>query len=185
MRRFAVVLMLSCVLAAPAARAEVDSFQESAADGLTALIPLGSLYLTYQFDDKDGRKQLLWCVGSSEVVISLLRLGFNQTSLGERPNGNEYGFPSGHIAFIGSASSFLQHRYGWQYGVPAWAATAYVSYVRMETEHHYLRDVLWAAGIVEGIAWLTVTDRDDGPLVEPLIGSGFVGVRVASTFGGD
>ena len=52
------------------------------------------------------------------------------------------------MAFQGAA--FLQRRYYWQYGVPAYALASYVGYSRVNNDHHDSRDVL--AGALIGIA---------------------------------
>ena len=173
---------IGCSAAAPRALA-VPSWEEPAGDVLTAVLPLGSLYYTYKYDDAEGRKQFYWCVGTNEVLNSAARLAFNQTYLGKRPNGHEYGFPSGHVGFISSAASFLWLRYGWEYGVPAYAAVGFVAYERIATDHHRSRDVIAAAALAHGVAMATVTSKKV-PEVSPVIGPGFVGLEWNHPFGG-
>jgi membrane-associated phospholipid phosphatase len=158
-------------------------WEETAGDVLTGAIPITAYWYTYHYDDPEGRKQFYWCVGSNEVVNSALRLAFNQTELGKRPNGHEYGFPSGHVGFIMSGAGFLAVRYGWRFGLPAYAASTYVAYTRVETEHHRWRDVLAAAVVAQGIANLTVTSKNR-PEVTPMIGSNYVGLEWNHPFGG-
>lgn len=130
-------------LHAPRADA-VEQWEVTVTDVLTGVIPLGAFWYTHNIDDRDGRDQYMWSMGTSLFVITSARLAFNEHEYGTRPNGHPYGFPSGHIAFLGSGAAFIQDRYGWEAGIPAWAATAYTAYVRVEDGHHRWRDVIVA-----------------------------------------
>ena len=46
-----------------------------------------------------------------------------------------------------SAAEFLRRRYGWEYGVPAYALAGFVGYSRVESREHYPHDVLAGAAI--------------------------------------
>jgi hypothetical protein len=49
----------------------------------------------------------------------------------ERPNGSDdQSFPSATSALASSGSSFFWGRYGWEYGLPAFALSQFVSYSR-------------------------------------------------------
>ena len=171
---------VACLATAPRALA-IQGWETTAGDVLTGAIPLGSYWYTFHADDPEGRRQFYWCVGSNEVVNSALRLAFNETYLGERPNGNRYAFPSGHVGFITSGAAFLTRRYGWRFGLPAYAASAYVAYVRVETRHHRWRDVIAAAALSQGVAEFTVSQRQ-GPDLIPVIEPGYVGIEWTHTF---
>lgn len=150
--------------------------EELPADIVTGLLPLASYAIAHFKDDEEGEKQLLRTNVASLVVTTTLRVAFNQTRWGERPNGSSYGFPSGHAAFAMSSASFLQDRYGWKYGVPAYALAGYVSYVRVDTDHHRWRDVITGAAISYGITKLFVTPQNATHLA-PIIGPEFIGLR--------
>lgn len=70
-----------------------------------------------------------------------------------RPDGSTDGkaFPSGHTAVSFSEASFLQRRYGWEYGIPAYAVAGLVAYTRIEgiDDRHDGWDIL--GGIVVGV----------------------------------
>ena len=150
----AAVLLLGS-LHAPRAAA-IEQWEVTVTDVLTGVIPIGAFWYTHNIDDRNGRDQMLWSIGSSLAVITTARVAFDSTDYGTRPNGHPYGFPSGHIAFLGSAAAFVQDRYGWKAGIPSWAVTAYTAYVRVEDEHHKWRDVVVSAVIVQGISWYFV-----------------------------
>jgi membrane-associated phospholipid phosphatase len=152
-----------------------------ATDVLTAVVPLTGLAVAYFTDDVEGQKQWLRNTTVNQVLVSALRIGFNETSLGERPNGNPYGFPSGHQAFIMSGATFLGERYGWKWGTPAYMAAAYVAYVRVDEDKHHWRDVLAASALAYGVALVTVTP-ENATYLAPVIGPDFLGLRFERSF---
>lgn len=152
-----------------------------ATDILTGVVPLTGLAVAYFTDDIEGQKQWLRNTGVNQVFITALRVGFNETSLGERPNGHPYGFPSGHVAFVSSGATFLGQRYGWKWGVPAYLATAYVAYVRVDEDKHRWRDVISAGALAYGVALLTVTPKN-ALYLAPVIGPDFLGLRWQRSF---
>jgi len=68
----------------------------------------------------------------------------------KRPDGSPYSFPSGHASASFSLATVAAWQYGWEAGVPAYFAAGFVGYTRMESQKHYLSDVLFGAGL--GIA---------------------------------
>jgi hypothetical protein len=180
------VLCLTLLLSAPAARAgesHISHDEYLAADVLTAIVPLGAYGLTYLKEDKPGRKQYLWSMGTSLVVVNGLRLALSGTDWATRPNGHPYGFPSGHIVFISSGAAFLQDRYGWKWGVPAWGAAYYTAWVRVEDNHHRWRDVGVAAAF-SVLASQYFVSRYPDTTVKPLFGiDGMAGLQLEYRFG--
>lgn len=68
----------------------------------------------------------------------------------ERPNGEDNkSFPSGHTSATFQAAAYLQKRYGWNYGIPAYAIAGYTAYSRVYADKHYVEDVL--AGATLGV----------------------------------
>ena len=170
-RMLAALLLVLCPLPAAA----VEGWEETAADVLTGVVPLGAGGVTYLKDDPEGRRQWLWSTATSLVVNTAARVAFNETEYGERPNGHPYGFPSGHTSFIASGAAFLQERYGYRYGIPAWLMSGYTAYVRVETDHHRWRDVIAAAALSYGISRVFVTPFEPLP-VTPVVDAGRVGL---------
>jgi membrane-associated phospholipid phosphatase len=76
----------------------------------------------------------------------------------ERPDGSDYhSFPSETTAVAASGSSFLWGRYGWEYGLPAEAATAFVSFSRVEARQHRWYDTLASSAIAAGYGMVLTT----------------------------
>jgi membrane-associated phospholipid phosphatase len=177
----ALVASTLCLYSITAAANEYISSEEFPADVVTAIVPLGTLAIAHYDDDGKGEGQFLRSTGASLVVNSLLRLGFNETSWGERPNGSPYGFPSGHAAFMTSSAAFLQDRYGWKLGLPAYALVGYVSWVRVDTGHHRWRDVIAGVALSYSISKLFVTPQN-APNITPVIGPKYLGLRWERSF---
>ena len=154
---------------------------ETSADVVMAAVPLTALAIAFFKGDTEGEKQWLRNVLANQALTSVARLAFNDHNIGIRPNGHEYGFPSGHVAFAGSGAAFLSERYGWRYGVPAWLATAYVANNRVNSNHHHWRDVIASGAIAYGIGKLFVTPENATHLA-PVIGPQFVGLRWERSF---
>lgn len=165
-------LLLS--LLRPSTAAGVDS--AIVGHAVMSAIPVTGIAIAYFRDDVEGEKQWLRNVLANQLLTSVARLGFNETSYGRRPTGNGYGFPSGHVSFAGAGASFLSERYGWKYGVPAWLATAFVANNRVQNGDHHWRDVI-ASGILSyGVGKLFVTPEKATHLA-PVIGPEFIGMR--------
>jgi membrane-associated phospholipid phosphatase len=172
---------LAALIALPAVADGGYTKHEAAADVVTALLPLTAYGIAHFRDDGEGEFQLLRSVGVSLVLTTVLRGAFNETRWGERPNGHEYGFPSGHVAFATSSAAFLQDRYGWKYGVPAYALVGYIAWVRVDTDHHRWRDVIAGAALSYGVSRLFVVDQR-ATRIAPIIGPDWLGLRIERSF---
>lgn len=180
MMRFSLPAALAILLCLHSATAAAIT-RELPADIATGLLPLAAYSIAYFKDDDEGENQFLRSTAVSLVVNTTLRLAFNQTHYGERPNGSPYGFPSGHTAFVTSSAAFLQDRYGWKYGLPAYAIVGYVAWVRVDTGHHRWRDVVAGGVLSYGISKLFVTPRN-ATHIAPVIGPDFLGMRWERSF---
>jgi membrane-associated phospholipid phosphatase len=79
------------------------------------------------------------------------------------------------------AATFIQQRYGWQYGLPAYVAASYVGYTRVASDQHYLEDVLAGAAIGALAGWY-FTQPYEGITVTPIAGNGVYGLYVSGQF---
>jgi membrane-associated phospholipid phosphatase len=181
MIRSLLVCLLVGAFSLHASKAEALDTDVFAGDLLTAIVPLTGLAVAYFTDDTEGMKQWWRNTLENQVVTTALRGGFNETGLGERPDGKEYGFPSGHVSTVTSGAAFLDRRYGWKWGLPAYLASAYVAYVRVDNNYHYWRDVIAGAAVAYGVAWLTVTP-EHATYLAPIIGPDFLGLRWQRSF---
>lgn len=169
-------------------------------------IVAGSLLLTSQFawGAGDDAWTLAGDIGSGAVPLAALGvsiakqdwqglwqfgLGYGVTTLGtkagkrwfpkERPNGaNDRSRISGHTSAAFSGAAFLHHRYGWEYGLPAYLAAGVVGYSRVTTDWHHPEDVLLGAALAIGVSYLFTSDYDTGLQVQPQLSERIVGVEV-------
>ena len=105
--------------------------------------------------DKDGIIQLAL---SSATGIAV-NYGLNACIRKDRPQmpdtpgwSDRHAFPSTHAMAAFDGATFLMRRYGWQWGVPAYAVSAYVAWGRVHTDRHDLWDVIGGAAVGAGSA---------------------------------
>lgn len=134
-------------------------------------IPAMALTATAIKGDKSGAVELVLTVAATQALVQTLKVTVDAT----RPNGGSGSFPSGHTAVAFSAASFMQKRYGWKYGIPAYAGAALVGWTRVDSKNHYTRDVLVGAGIGIGIGQFLTKPIGKRLSVAPTFGGGGVG----------
>ncbi len=93
--------------------------------------------------DRRGTLQFVESAALTLGVTYALKYGLDTT----RPSGGHYSMPSGHTSISFSSAEFLRKRYGWEWGVPAYAAASWVAYSRVESNQHHPEDVIVGAGI--------------------------------------
>ena len=177
MRKILLSLAMALCLHLPQASAS----EELPADIATGLLPLTAYAITLFKDDEEGSRQWLRSTGASLVIINSLRLAFRDSDWAERPNGSPYGFPSGHVAFVMPSAAFLGERYGWRYGLPAYAVVGYIAENRVDTHHHHWRDVITSGVIAFGLNKLFVTPFG-ATQIAPVIGPDWLGLRWQRSF---
>src|SRR5436190_22242603 len=130
--------------------AALDCCKLSAADGIQTsgdvlhfVLPATAGGLTLGYRDGQGALQL----GESLAVTLGVTYALKYSVDERRPNGGSQSFPSGHSSISFSAAEFMRKRYGWEYGVPAYAAASFVAYSRVESGAHYPHDVIAGAAI--------------------------------------
>ena len=168
------MLLLLCL--PTASFASSGDLDKTAGDVLQFAVPATAFAVAAFKGDEEGEKEWLRNTTASFLVTQATKLAFNSTSWGERPNGGHNSFPSGHTAFAASGAAFLTERYGWQYGIAAWAVTGFVAYSRVDEREHHWRDVAAGAALSYGISKLFVTPEAASHLA-PIIGPKFIGLR--------
>lgn len=116
-------------------------------------IALPAAALTGVLVQKDW-KGLLQGVETAAVTAGatyLLKYTVKET----RPDySDRHSFPSGHTSVSFATAAFLQRRYGWAVGAPAYALSAYVGWGRIYSKKHHYWDVLAGAAIGAGSAYI-------------------------------
>lgn len=120
---------------------------EDTGDVLQIALPLSAAAMTLIKKDYKGTKKLIFSYGTTLAVTHSLKTIVNK----QRPEGrNAYNsFPSGHTSSAFSGASFIQRRYGWKYGAPAYVLATLVAVSRTESPdgYHDGWDVLAGAAI--------------------------------------
>ncbi|MEB8346395.1 phosphatase PAP2 family protein [Flavobacteriaceae bacterium KMM 6898] len=123
-------------------------------DVLQIALPLSGLAFTILEKDYEGTKQFAYSFGTTMAVTYILK----SVTKRKRPeNRNSYdSFPSGHTSAAFSGASFIQRRYGWRYGWPAYVLASIVGVSRLEGPdgYHHFIDVLGGAVIAVASTYL-------------------------------
>ena len=172
-RRLAAIAVAGLTLFAPSS-ALGESTAETLGDVGQIALPATGLAVALLHKDKKGVAQLAEAFGTTMAVVYTLKPVVNRT----RPNGGSQSFPSGHAASAFAGAAFLQMRYGWACGVPAYAAAAFVAYSRVEAKQHWTSDVI--AGGAIGIASNLPFTRRHKVSVQPLLGPRTVGIMIGA-----
>lgn len=167
-----VVLLLASLLAGTPALA--GDAVESAGDALAIALPAAAAGMTLYHRDGAGALQLAESAALSSGATYILKYSVNAT----RPDGGSHSFPSFHTSLAFTSAEFMRKRYGWEYGIPAYALASFVAYSRVEADQHYTRDVL--AGAAIGIVSSYIFTRPyQGVTVQPVVDAGLYGIRLS------
>lgn len=144
MRHIVVFLVVISLLSSLNARAQ---FVQKSTDVLCLVPSATALILTLVKKDEKGLKQF----ALSTVSSVALSYGLEACIRKERPDGDGmHSMPSTHTMIAFSGASYLQKRYGWKWGAPAYALATYVAWGRVHSKRHDVWDVLVGTAIGVG-----------------------------------
>jgi membrane-associated phospholipid phosphatase len=147
MKRFA-VLAIAFAVASPAATAKTT---ETLGTGFAIALPVVAAGITVWKDDWVGTEQLaistLLTVGTVYGLKHLVRECRPFAVPCAHGSSNWDSFPSEHSALAFAPAEFLRERYGWRYGLPAYAAAGFVGWSRVDAQKHHWYDVAASFGI--------------------------------------
>ena len=150
---------------------------EQAGTVLEVLLPTTAAGLTLGYKDGTGALQLGESAALTLGVTYALKYGINET----RPNGGSQSFPSGHASISFASAEFMRKRYGWEYGLPAYAAASFVAYSRVEAGEHHPQDVV--AGAAIGIISSYIFTRPfAGWLIQPDVDPRYYAIKLSRTW---
>lgn len=134
-------------------------------DVLEFAMPIAALTGTILNEDKQGARQFAYGLMTTLAVTHGLKSVISK----ERPDGrDDKSFPSSHTAVAMHTAGYVQERYGWKLGGPAYALAAFVGYSRIHDDRHDEQDVL--AGAVMGyVAARYFTTRHEDLTVTPVL----------------
>ncbi len=134
---------LLCFFLFVGVKANAGEDVEKVAEILSLAIPATAYGMTFGFNDQDGRgyfyKSFLTTIG--------ITYGLKHTVDKKGPDGKPRSFPSGHSSASFSGASFIQRRYGWEHGIPSYILASFVGWSRVDSDDHYIEDVVTGATI--------------------------------------
>ena len=147
MRCVVIVLLVTIVLDAKPQNPAV----ELSGDILQLAIPAVAFSSTLFWPEQDNKGT--WEVVKAGAVSTIATYGIKYLVNKERPNGDPYAFPSGHTSRAFTGAAFIQRKYGWKYGAPAYLLATYTGWSRVYVNKHDYWDVLGGAavGIASGL----------------------------------
>lgn len=120
-------------------------------DVFAIALPVSALTLTLVEKDWKGLLQGVETAAVTAAATLILKYSVKEW----RPDhSNQHSFPSGHTAVSFATAAYLQRRYGWAYGAPAYALSCYVGWGRIYSKKHHWYDVLAGAAIGAGSAYI-------------------------------
>ena len=173
-KHFAGTILLVLGLASANLRAACGADRiETAGDILAYGLPAVAAGITYHYKDGEGALQF----GESGILTLALTQSMSLMVNEQRPNGKDHSFPSGHTAYAFFAAEFVNERYGWEAGIPAFVAASFVGYSRVEAKAHFVHDVVAGAGVGIGSSWLFTKPYKHWQ-VKADVGDDYVGLRL-------
>ena len=155
MRKFLpVILSILFGFSAGAQQVEVYGARENvrtSGDILVSVLPASYMITTLSLQDWEGLKQGAFTGALMAGIGSGLKYLIDK----ERPDkSNNKSFPSLHTGFSFAGATFIQRRYGWEWGIPAYAVATYVGWSRVYGKKHDWVDVTTGAALGIGCAYL-------------------------------
>lgn len=120
-------------------------------DVIAIALPAAALAGTLVAQDWQGLKQGVFTALAAGGGTMILKYAVHE----RRPDRSDYhSFPSGHSAVSFATAAYLQRRYGWKFGAPAYALATYVAWGRVFSKKHHWWDVVSGAAIGAGSAYV-------------------------------
>ena len=172
---FAIILIVCLNFSIPV---HADDNIKITGDIIHIILPVSAGTMIVCNKDHEGAIQFSKSFLTTIVITYALKYFINE----KRPNGGVHSFPSGHTSEAFSAASFLQRRYGWKYGIPAYVAASFVGYSRIESHNHYVHDVLAGAAIGIVSTYIFTNTYKKGIVATPFVGKETFGLDLNATF---
>lgn len=160
------------------------SFQKGigiSTDVLTITLPAAAIIGTAINGDWEGMTQ----IGFTALVAGGANVLLKYSVRELRPDQSNYhSFPSLHSTVAFASAAYLQRRYGWKFGGPAYAIATYVAVGRVLAKKHHWWDCVAGAAIGVGGAYLFTTPwaKKHEFAVAPVASEEYVGVTASLNF---
>ena len=147
----------------------------------TILLPVAGLTAILIEGDWQGLKQAVFSGATAMGTTYLLKELVSK----ERPNhADHHSFPSMHSTIAYTSAAFIQRRYGWKWGIPAYILSTYVAWSRVYAKEHDGWDVLAGAAIGVGSSYLFTRPfaKKHQLTLSPVAGDGHYGLYASLKF---
>lgn len=132
-----------CIIACALPSFAENTAVTRAGDLLAVGVPIWAYGMTFSKGDDEGRTEFYKSFATTVAITQGLKYSVNA----ERPNGGSHSFPSGHTSGAFQGAAFIHARYGFEAALPAYVASTFVGYSRVDGKYHYTHDVLAGAAI--------------------------------------
>jgi membrane-associated phospholipid phosphatase len=172
------LLLIAILLLSAPYRAHSSDAVATAGDAALVAVAAVAGGVTLCQKDTEGMIQL----AKSSALDLAVTYGLKYAVSERRPNDEDnHSFPSAHASVSFTAAEYLRKRYGWEYGLPAYAVASFIGYSRVESKSHYVHDVLAGAAIGMASSYLFTTPYRDMKLAAD-ISPGYLGVKLSSAW---
>jgi hypothetical protein len=110
----------------------------------------GAMYFGSYFKGDTKMYEVSKTMLSALSINGLATMALKVAARTESPNGDEFGWPSGHTSSSFCFATVLHESYGPWLGIPAFAFATFVGYERVDARNHDFSDVI--SGALIGIA---------------------------------
>lgn len=147
-------------------------------DVVLVALPAAAIAGTLIAGEWEGLKQGTFTAASAVGMTYLLKYTVRE----RRPDGGDYhSFPSGHSAFTFASAAYVQRRYGWSFGAPAYVLAGYTAWGRVYSRRHHWWDVAAGGAIGVGSAYLFTKPwaKKHELSIEPIAGAEYAGLHIS------
>jgi membrane-associated phospholipid phosphatase len=146
------VHVLACIVALGlSVPAQAGSSTETAGTAVAVALPLVAGGLTVYKHDWTGTAQLVASTVLTVGTVYALKHFIKECRPFAAPctpgSNNRDSMPSDTSALAFAPAQFMWQRYGWEYGVPAYAAAGFVGWSRVDAKKHHWYDVAASFGV--------------------------------------
>jgi len=147
-------LLAAVMLASAAASPALAASSESLGTDVAIALPVIAGGITLYKNDWMGAAQL-----TMDTVATVgMAYGLKHVIREQRPDKSDFhSMPSDTSALAFAPAQFLWDRYGWEYGLPAYAAATFVGWSRVDAQKHHWYDVAASAGLAFGMSKIFTT----------------------------
>jgi len=127
--------------------AETDDFGSIIGNPGLHFLVAGTWYLSAVHERDVRQHALSKTMIEALLVTNLSTLGLKIGMDDRAPNGEKYGWPSGHTSSSVCFAAVMQEYYGWKAGVPLYLLAGYTAASRLEDREHDLSDLVFGAAL--------------------------------------